>query len=142
MILSNLIRFGVSIEKKLLEKYDNLIKKSYNNRSEAIRDLIRDKIIENKKKNSNEEVVGSLTLLYDHHQRELTQKMLKIQHKYSSLFTTNLHLHLNKRFCLEVIIVQGIAKELQEVTDKLIGLKGVLHGELTITAPDEDFNTE
>ena len=138
MILSNLIRFGVSIEKKLLEKYDNLIKDSYNNRSEAIRDLIRDKIIENKKKHSNEDVVGSLTLLYDHHQRELSQKMLKIQHKYSSLFTTNLHLHLNKRFCLEVIIVQGIAKELQKVTDKLIGLKGVLHGELTITAPAED----
>ena len=137
--MSDLVRFGVSIDKKLLERYDEMIKGVYDNRSEAIRDLIRDKIVEEEWQDSKEEVVGSLTLLYNHHQRGLTEKMLNLQHDYHYLFKSNLHLHLSHKYCLEVIVVQGQVKELKQVAQTLIGLKGVQHGELTVTATGKEF---
>ena len=137
--MSDLVRFGVSIDEKLLKKYDDLIGDTYNNRSEAIRDLIRDKLVEKKWQDSEEEVVGSLTLVFDHHQRELTEKMLHLQHDYHHLFESNLHVHFNHDFCLEVIVVKGKASELQEVTRKLLSLKGVHHGKLALTSSGEEF---
>ncbi|WP_408955857.1 nickel-responsive transcriptional regulator NikR [Natroniella sp. ANB-PHB2] len=137
--MSDLIRFGVSIDQKLLEKYDQLIEDGYTNRSEAIRDLIRDKIVEEKCQNKEEEVVGTLTLFYVHHKRGITEKMMSIQHDYHYLFKSNLHLHLSHHLCLEVIIVEGKREELNEVTQKLIGLKGVKHGKLTVSAIDESL---
>jgi len=137
--VADLLRFGVSIDKELLEKFDKMIQNSYNNRSEAIRDLIRDKLVEKQWDDSEDVVAGSLTLVYDHHQRELSKKMLEIQHKYHHLFASNLHVHLNHDFCLEVIVVKGKAQELQEVTNKLIGLKGVHHGKLSITSTGDKF---
>ncbi len=138
--MSKIVRFGVSIEEDLLDKYDSIIDESYNNRSEAIRDLIRDRIVEEKKRSSEEEVIGSLTLLFNHHQRELTEKMLKIQHDYPHIFKSNLHMHVSHDFCLEVIIMQGEARLLREAGNRLIGLKGVHHGKLTLTSTGEDFS--
>jgi len=138
--LSEIVRFGVSIEEDLLDKYDSIIAESYNNRSEAIRDLIRDRIVEEKKRSSEEEVIGSLTLLFNHHQRELTEKMLKIQHDYPHIFKSNLHMHVSHDFCLEVIIMKGEARLLREAANRLIGLKGVHHGKLTLTSTGEDFS--
>ncbi len=138
--MSEIVRFGVSIEEDLLDKYDSIIAESYNNRSEAIRDLIRDRIVEEKKRSSEEEVIGSLTLLFNHHQRELTEKMLKIQHDYPHIFKSNLHMHVSHDFCLEVIIMKGEARLLREAANRLIGLKGVHHGKLTLTSTGEDFS--
>ncbi len=140
--MSEVVRFGVSIEKDLLEKYDKIISESYSNRSEAIRDLIRDRIVEEKKRSSDEEVIGSLTLLFNHHQRELTEKMLKIQHDYPDIFKSNLHMHVSHDFCLEVLIMQGRAHMLREAGNRLIGLKGVQHGKLTLTSMVEDFSLD
>jgi len=138
-ILSDLSRFGVSIEEELLEKFDNMIAAGYNNRSEAIRDLIREKIMEKKIENSENEVVGSLTLLFDHHHRELSEKMITIQHKYPQVFKSTMHLHLSHDICLEVLVVQGQAGELQKIADKLVGLKGVYQGKLTISGTKKDL---
>lgn len=140
--MSDLVRFGVSIEENLLERYDEIISDSYDNRSEAIRDLIRDRIVQERKRSSEEEVIGSLTLLFNHHQRELTEKMLKIQHDYPELFKSNLHMHVSHDFCLEVIIMQGKAHVLREAGNRLKGLKGVHHGKLTLTTTGEDFAFE
>ncbi|MEJ6952223.1 nickel-responsive transcriptional regulator NikR [Natronospora cellulosivora (SeqCode)] len=135
--MSKVNRFGVSIEKDLLTQFDDLIKDKYNNRSEAIRDMIREKLIEDKLSKNIHELVGSITLLYDHHKGGLTEKMLEIQHNYHHLFKSNLHLHLNHDSCLEIIIVKGKAKELKKVAGKLIGLKGVKHGKLVLTSSEE-----
>jgi len=131
--MSELKRFGVSIEEKLLKKFDEINQGSYNNRSEAIRDLIRNKIIEEEKAKKDENVVGTITLIYDHHQSGLSDRMTHIQHKYHCLFRSNLHLHLNRDFCLEVIVVEGQQSKLKKVSSKLIALKGVKHGKLTVT---------
>ena len=131
--MSALKRFGVSIEEKLLKRFDSINEGSYDNRSEAIRDLIRNKIIEEENTQKNENVVGTITLVYDHHRRGLSDKLNKIQHDYHCLFKSNLHLHLNRDFCLEVIVVEGLHNKLKNVSSKLIALKGVKHGKLTVT---------
>ena len=131
--MSALKRFGVSIEEKLLKRFDSINEGSYDNRSEAIRDLIRNKIIEEENSQENENVVGTITLVYDHHRRGLSDKLNKIQHDYHCLFKSNLHLHLNRDFCLEVIVVEGLHNKLKNVSSKLIALKGVKHGKLTVT---------
>ena len=138
--MGNTSRFGVSIEKDLLSEFDEHIKEKYENRSEAIRDMIRQKLIEEKWTNDIEEIVGSITLLYDHHKNGLTEKMLEIQHNYHHIFKSNLHLHLSHDFCLEIIIVKGKTKKLKEVAEKLIGLKGVKHGKLVLTSTGENSN--
>ena len=131
--MSALKRFGVSIEEKLLKRFDSINEGSYDNRSEAIRDLIRNKIIEKENTQKNENVVGTITLVYNHHRRGLSDKLNKIQHDYHCLFKSNLHLHLNRDFCLEVIVVEGLHNKLKNVSSKLIALKGVKHGKLTVT---------
>ncbi|MFW6266732.1 MAG: nickel-responsive transcriptional regulator NikR [Halanaerobium sp.] len=131
--MSDLKRFGVSIEENLLKKFDQLNQGSYNNRSEAIRDLIRNRIIEEEKSRKDENVVGTLTLIYDHHQPGLSDRMNQIQHDYHCLFKSNLHLHLNRDFCLEIIVVDGLQSKLKKVSSKLIALRGVKHGKLTVT---------
>ncbi len=131
--MSELKRFGVSIEENLLKKFDQSNENIYNNRSEAIRDLIRNKIIEENEINEAENVVGTITLIYDHHKSGLSDKMNQIQHDYHCLFKSNLHLHLNRDFCLEVIVVEGLQSKLKKVSSKLIALKGVKHGKLTVT---------
>lgn len=132
-MMSELKRFGVSIEENLLKKFDRSNEHIYNNRSEAIRDLIRNKIIEEEKIKESENVVGTITLIYDHHKSGLSDKMNQIQHDYHCLFKSNLHLHLDRDFCLEVIVVEGLQSKLKKVSSKLIALKGVKHGKLTVT---------
>jgi CopG family nickel-responsive transcriptional regulator len=131
--MSNLKRFGVSIEEDLLQKFDQLNKTSYDNRSEAIRDLIRNKIIEEEKSKDDADVVGTITLIYDHHKTGLSDKMIQVQHDNHCLFKSNLHLHLNRDYCLEVIVVEGLHSKLKKVSSKLIALKGIKHGKLTVT---------
>ncbi|TDS25796.1 nickel-responsive transcriptional regulator NikR [Halanaerobium congolense] len=131
--MPNLKRFGVSIEENLLKKFDQSNESIYDNRSEAIRDLIRNKIIEEEKLKNDLDVVGTITLVYDHHKTGLSDKMIQVQHDYHCLFKSNLHLHLNSDYCLEVIIVEGLHSKLKKVSSKLIALKGIKHGKLTVT---------
>ncbi len=131
--MSELKRFGVSIDERLLQRFDDVNAGIYNNRSEAIRDLIRERIIEAENEAEEETVVGTLTVIYNHHKKGLTDKMNQLQHDYHCLFKSNLHLHLDSEFCLEVIVVEGRYYKLKEISSKIIALKGVKHGKLTVT---------
>lgn len=131
--MSELARFGVSIETDLLEKFDAQIsQKGYPNRSEAIRDLIRDNLVKDEW-NHDSETIATITLVYDHHTRELTQKMNHIQHSFAGEIRSTLHIHLDHCNCLEVIIVQGRGRLVESLANELISLKGVKHGKLTGT---------
>lgn len=132
-----LVRFGVSLPKSLIEKFDKLIKKkNYPNRSEAIRDLIRQSLIDEEVK-SNKEVVGILHLLYDHHKRELSDKLNHIQHDHHELVISSTHVHLNHDNCVEVILLRGKGEVLKKLADKLIATIGVINGKLYVTSTGE-----
>ncbi|MGC8966000.1 MAG: nickel-responsive transcriptional regulator NikR [Caldimicrobium sp.] len=132
--MDELARFGVSIPKQLLEAFDAYLeKKHYANRSEAIRDLIRQKLVEEEWKESQEEVAGVITYLYDHHKRELVEKLLDLQHDYYERIITTQHLHVDHERCLEIVLVKGKANEIKELADRIQALKGVLHVNLALT---------
>jgi CopG family nickel-responsive transcriptional regulator len=132
--MEELARFGISIPKDLLDAFDEYIRrKHYANRSEAIRDLIRQKLVEEEWRESKEEVAGVITYLYDHHKRELVDKLMDIQHDYFDRIITTQHIHVDHHRCLEVILVKGKANEIKELADKVQALKGVLHLNLTLT---------
>ncbi|HAA83277.1 MAG: Putative nickel-responsive regulator [Thermodesulfobacterium sp. 37_54] len=132
--MEELARFGISIPKELLKAFDDYIeRKHYANRSEAIRDLIRQKLVEEEWKESKEEVVGVITYLYDHHKRELTDKLVDIQHEYYEKIITTQHLHVDHHRCLEIILVRGKANEIKDLADKIQAQKGVLHLNLALT---------
>ena len=134
MIKQNLTRFGVSIESDLLKKYDDLIKKEgYTNRSEAIRDLIRKKLIKEKTKNPNEETIGTLTMIYDHHVGSLTDKLLDLQHDHTKEILVTTHVHIDHHNCLEILVIKGKNGNIQKLADKIKSLKGIKHGELVTT---------
>lgn len=125
--MASLIRFGVSLEKELLYKFDEqLKKKGYTNRSEAIRDLIRESLVK-KEWQENKEVSGAITLVYDHHKRELVNQLMDIQHDYHDNILSTQHLHLDEDNCLEIIAIKGRAKQIKELYGKLSSPKGIKH---------------
>ena len=133
--MSELSRIGVAIDGELLEKFDRLIaRRGYENRSEAFRDLIRDELIEESWKSPDSPVVGTVTLLYDHHVRLLNEKLTDLQHEHHKSILSTLHVHLDHDHCLEVLVVRGKAGTVQKIADTLIATKGVKHGRLTIAA--------
>ena len=135
--MAQLSRFGVSLEDALLEAFDKSIGgQGYQNRSEAIRDLIRDHLIQKKIGKDNEEVVGVISLLYDHRTHHLGDVLTDMQHKASVAVNASLHIHLDVHNCLEVIIVRGTADKVHEVAGKLIATKGVQNGRLITTTTE------
>ncbi len=131
--MKKLVRFGVSLDRHLLDDFDRLIaRKNYATRSEALRDLIRDNLV-GQEWDENKETVGTITLLYDHHVRDLTEKLTDIQHDYERLILSAMHVHLDHDHCLEVLAVRGKGREIRKVADRLIATKGVKHGKLTMT---------
>jgi CopG family transcriptional regulator, nickel-responsive regulator len=133
--MSALSRIGVAIDSSLLKKFDRLIAgRGYTNRSEAFRDLIRDELVEEAWQSPDSSVVGTVTLVYDHHVRLLNEKLTEIQHDFHHLIASTLHVHLDHDHCLEVLVVRGAAAEVRKVADALICAKGVKHGRLTITS--------
>ena len=127
------IRFGVSLDHHLLEGFDRLIKdKKYVNRSEAIRDMIRDQLVDEEWK-LGEKVIGTITIVYDHDVRELGETLAHLQHKYHKAVKSTLHVHLDERNCMEVLVVVGKGAAVKAIADRLIGTKGVKHGKLTMT---------
>jgi CopG family nickel-responsive transcriptional regulator len=124
-------RFGVSIEKRLLRQFDAFIgRKNYRNRSEALRDLMRAALVEQEWETRGGEVVGMITLLYDHHTRLLQSKLTEIQHDHHLQIISSMHVHLDHHNCLEVMIVRGGAGEIRSLASRLISIKGVKHGKV------------
>ena len=132
--MSDLSRIGVAIDAGLLDKFDRLIaQRGYTNRSEAFRDLIRDELVEKAWEAPESHVVGTVTLVYDHHVRLLNEKLTGIQHDFHRSILSTLHVHLDHDNCLEVLVLRGRASEVRKVADALISTKGVKHGRLTMT---------
>ncbi len=132
--MSELSRIGVAIDSDLLKKFDDLIaKRGYTNRSEAFRDLIRDELVGQAWESPERKVVGTVTIVYDHHVRTLNERLTQLQHDYHHHVLSTLHIHLDHDHCLEVLAVRGKAAEVKKLADALIATKGVKHGRLTIT---------
>jgi CopG family nickel-responsive transcriptional regulator len=133
--MGQLSRIGVAIDSELLEKFDSMIaQRGYTNRSEAFRDIIRGELVEKAWQSPDSPVVGTVTLVYDHHVRLLNEKLTSLQHDFHHSILSTLHVHLDHDHCLEVLVVRGKAGEVQKVADTLISTKGVKHGRLTITS--------
>lgn len=132
--MSDLSRIGVAIDSDLLDKFDRLIaRRGYTNRSEAFRDLIRDELVQRTWESPESQVVGTVTLVYDHHVRMLNEKLTDLQHEFHKSILSTLHVHLDHDNCLEVLVVRGNAAIVQKIADTLISTKGVKHGRLTLT---------
>lgn len=141
MIDHEIVRFGVSIGAGLLEKFDRLIlDKGYTNRSEAIRDLIRDRLVESQwdTEKADAESIGTITIVYDHHTREIGDRLTDIAHDNHDLVISSSHVHLTHASCLEVIMVKGPRSRIRSFADRIISIRGVKHGKLVVTGLVED----
>lgn len=135
--MCKLSRIGVSIDSALLRQFDSFIAgKGYQNRSEAFRDLIRDRLVDTAVAPSKSPVVGTVTLIYDHHTRLLPEKLANIQHDSHAIVISTLHAHLDHERCLEVVLLRGKSKDVQRLADQLISTKGVQHGRLVMSTPE------
>jgi CopG family nickel-responsive transcriptional regulator len=133
--LPGITRFGVSLDEALLAKFDRLLgRKGYRNRSEAIRDLIRDSLVRDQWEIGDANTVGTLTLVYDHGTRELEERLTELQHENYKAIVSTLHIHLDPHHCLEVLVLRGKAARLRDIADRLIGTRGVKHGTFSATA--------
>jgi CopG family nickel-responsive transcriptional regulator len=133
-------RFGVSIETGLLAKFDKLsTKKGHSSRSEALRDLIRDKLVSEEIDDVNAMCFGIITFVYDHHKREIDKTLNSFQHNYykSILFTT--HVHIDHDNCMEMVIVKDKAGKVKMLADQILSFKGVKHGKFVITSATKTF---
>ncbi|KPK40430.1 MAG: nickel-responsive regulator [Omnitrophica WOR_2 bacterium SM23_29] len=130
--MASLVRFGVSLEKELLRKFDERLKEEkFANRSEAIRGLIREDLVK-KEWQKDREVVGILTLVYNHHKRELVNRLIDIQHDYHGNVLSTQHIHLDEDNCLEIIVIKGKPEPTHELYRKLKSVKGVKHAEFSM----------
>ena len=131
-----LSRIGVAMDSDLLTRFDNFIaRQGYTNRSEAFRDLIRDRLVAETVTDPRAPVVATVTLIYDHHSRLLPDKLMSVQHDHHHLIVCTTHAHLDHESCLEVIILRGESRQVQKLADMLIGTKGVQHGRLVMSSP-------
>ena len=136
--MARLVRFGVSMDRRLLAALDAVVgRRHYANRSEAIRDLVRAEQVRESWEKAAGPVVGTLTLVYDHHVREVNERLVNLQHDHGDLVHSAMHVHLSHRMCLEVIVLRGKPREVQELADRLIAARGVKHGRLVATAAAE-----
>ena len=133
LTMSGLSRIGVAIDSDLLKKFDHLIgKRGYTNRSEAFRDLIRDELVEQTWESPDSHVVGTVTLVYDHHVRQLNQKLTAIQHAHHHAILSTLHVHLDHDNCLETVILKGSVSEVRACAEALVAQTGVHNGNIHI----------
>ena len=134
--MSDLVRIGVTVDSHLLEHFDHhLDERGISNRSEAIRDLIRDHLVEVELA-ADVEAMGTVTIVYDHHTRQLERDLTALQHDHGHHVVSSMHIHVDEHHCLEVIVLRGRIGELRLLADRLIGAKGVLHGKLVATTLD------
>ena len=138
--MSDVIRFGVAMPKALLGKFDSFIsKRNYPNRSQVLRDLIRQVLVEEEWKLKNKETVGTITLVYNHHYKEISDVLTDLQHHYCKEIISCLHVHLDKENCLEVLVLKGKSEKIKDIADRLIATKGVKHGKLICTTTGREL---
>ena len=135
------VRFSVAVPNDLLRKFDEQIARRGDgvNRSEAVRDLIRGSLVKEELRTPDEQVIGSLTMIYDHHTGDLTHRLDHVQHDYTDEIVSTMHVHLDHHNCLEIIALKGKGERVYELADKLLGLRGVKHGELTCAATGQSL---
>jgi CopG family nickel-responsive transcriptional regulator len=137
--MSTLIRTGISLDSELLRRFDRVIhKKGYKNRSEAIRDLVRDYAVAEDVE-ENRTVVGTLTMVYDHHRPKLSEQLIEAQHDAENKVLAATHVHLDHHNCLEVIIMRGRSSDVSHIADRILSLRGVKHGKLVLTTQGKDL---
>ena len=138
--MSDLVRFGVSLEKALLDKFDRFIReRNYTNRSEAFRDMIRQELIKREWVEGND-VAGAITLIYDHHRKDLLNKITDIQHNFQKLIISTQHIHLDHHNCLEIVAVRGNPSEVQRLMGLMKAIKGVKHGTLSMSSTGKEID--
>ncbi len=137
--MSELVRFGVSLEKTLLDRFDVLIReKQYTNRSEALRDLIRRELV-HREWQEGKDVAGAITLIYDHHKRDVMSKVTDTQHAFQEVIISTQHIHLDHHNCLEIVAARGKAEEVQKLADALRSIKGVRHATLSMSSTGREI---
>lgn len=133
-------RFSVSLPATLLNQLDRMAReKSYDNRSLAIADMIRAQLVEHQQERGDTEIVGTITLVYDHHKQHVQETLTEIQHDHHEIIVSAVHVHLDHHNCLEVLIVKGQAAQVKKIADALIAAKGVKHGKLTVTTTGKNL---
>ena len=138
--MSKVFRFGISLPKDLLDTFDGLIReRNYTNRSEAFRDLIRQELVK-KQWQEGKEIAGAITLIYNHHKRELLNKITNIQHDFQKIIVSTQHIHLDHNNCLEIIAIRGNPKDAQKLADTLKSVKDVKHGTLSMSSTGKDIS--
>jgi CopG family nickel-responsive transcriptional regulator len=138
--MAELARIGIAISEDLLKEFDDLIgQRGYASRSEAFRDLVRNELVNEISGSADAEVFGTITLVYDHHARMLSERLNELQHKYYAAIMSTVHVHLDHDNCLEVILVRGGSSLVQALANALIATKGVKHGRFMLTASGRDL---
>ena len=138
MTTHSLSRFSISMPSELVSQLDAMSKdRGFASRSQAVADIVRDRLVEHYGQAGKCEIVGTVTLVYDHHKRNVQEKLTAIQHGHQDLIIATLHVHLDHHNCLEILAVRGLADVVKKVADSLIAVKGVKHGKLTLTASGE-----
>ena len=138
--MGSTIRFGVSLDSDLLERFDALCdQRGYQTRSEAIRDLIRNTLVQQEWEDSQQEIAATLTMVYDHHKSDLAQRITNAQHDAHHLIDTTLHVHLDHHNCFEVLVLKGAVEDIKSLGQRLISLKGVMFGKLSLATTGENL---
>lgn len=137
--MPKIFRFGVSLEKELLDKFDRLIgEKNYTNRSEAIRDLIRQELVKRQWQKGCE-IAGAIIIIYNHHKRELLNKITDVQHDFQRLIISTQHIHLDHNNCLEIVAVRGNPQQAQKLADSLKSIRGIKHTTLSMSSAGKEI---
>lgn len=133
--VAELARFGIAMDEALLARFDELVARRglAANRSEAIRDLVRDALVDAEWEDSTEEIVGTVTMVFDHHASDLSERLDQLQHAHYERIVSTLHVHLDPHNCLEVLVIRGTSGQVRDIADSLLGTKGVKHGKLVTT---------
>ena len=133
--MGSLARFSVAMDEDLLARFDDLVARRGTavNRSEAVRDLVRDALVDAEWEDSSEDIVGTVTMVFDHHTSDLSDKLDSLQHAHHEHIISSMHVHLDAHNCLEVIVVKGTSAQVRAIADGLLGTKGVKHGKLVST---------
>lgn len=138
--MAGAVRFSVSLEKALLKKFDAYIgEKGYTNRSEAIRDLIRDLIVEEQWEAGKVETVAAVTLVYDHEKLDLKSRITELQHEHHDQIVSTMHVHMDAHNCLEIVVLRGVAAEIRTLGDQMISLRGIKFGRLNLATTGQDL---
>jgi CopG family nickel-responsive transcriptional regulator len=133
-------RISVSLPSVLLKQFDEMMEeKGYDNRSLAVADMVRDSLVEHRQRFGSGEIVGTITLVYDHHKQHVQATLTDIQHDHHEVIISTMHVHLDHHNCLEVLLVRGRASLIKKIADELIGAKGVKHGKLTVTTTGKEL---